>query len=288
MELDFPITIYWDLPGGQADKDFILRICDDIIVCRPLMLQVSEPARLLRDCTIAMLEKLMGGPISVTITVNLDYRREDLAQLQALMPKELLIGVDRIDQIKSISDFLRPGFSISYNITPENWSELPSLVTLSRELGIKRLVFPMQRLYGGGTPFHLSRAEQELLADSLAFVGGASGLVTTIHDPFIWRAFNPGVTFPQAGCQAANTMMAIAPDGAVYPCPALPVRIGTIEKSPLKEIIGSQAKKEFRRGLLEYPSECHGCAELGECRGGCRGRSCAMHGSMDRLDPACK
>ena len=81
---------------------------------------------------------------------------------------------------------------------------------------------------------------------SLEEIGGVVGLRLTIHDPFLWRAFNPGIPFPQGGCQAANTMIAISPDRGVYPCPTLPVRLGELDSLSLKQIIASPAKKEFR------------------------------------------
>ena len=146
----------------------------------------------------------------------------------------------------------------------------------------------MQRLYNGEPPFLLNREEQRQLAGALATVGGVQGLNLTIHDPFLWRAFNPHVPFPQGGCQAANTMLAIAPSGDVYPCPTLPVRLGHIGESALREIVASSEKREFRRLLLENPDGCRCCQKLAECRGGCRGRSYAVHGSLDGADPACE
>ncbi|HLO27364.1 MAG TPA: SPASM domain-containing protein, partial [Geobacteraceae bacterium] len=176
---------------------------------------------------------------------------------------------------------------ISFPVTRENWRELPELVTFCRERRILRLVLPMQRLYHGESPFLLDSEEQRVLAESLAAAGGVAGMDLTIHDPFLWRAFNPGVPFPQGGCQAANTMLAIAPNCDVYPCPTLPVRLGAIGEASLKEIAVSAEKKEFRRELLEHPAGCRGCPELAGCRGGCRGRSYAIHGSLAGADPAC-
>jgi GeoRSP system SPASM domain protein len=146
----------------------------------------------------------------------------------------------------------------------------------------------MQRLCCGEIPFFLNRREQRELAAFLVAAGGVEGLNLTIHDPFLWRAFYPDVPFPQGGCQAANTMLAIAPDGGVYPCPALPVRLGTVGERSLKEIAASPAKKEFRRTLLEHPGACRDCGELADCRGGCRGRAYVLHGSLDGVDEACR
>jgi GeoRSP system SPASM domain protein len=288
MELDFPITIYWDLPRGDADTPYLLRICADIRACRPLMLQVTDPGPAIRKSTIAILEVLKGGPIATILTISPAHLNEGhWGLLHALALKEILLDLESVEELRGVVDLLTPDMGISFRVTAENWEELPALVGLLRERGIRRLVLPMQRLYNGESPFALNGEEQRELAEALAFAGGVACMDLTIHDPFVWRAFYPGVPFPQGGCQAANTMIAIAPDGAVYPCPALPVLLGRIGATSLKEIIASPGKKEFRRGLLEFPAECLGCGMLAECRGGCRGRACAVHGSIDRADPAC-
>jgi GeoRSP system SPASM domain protein len=146
----------------------------------------------------------------------------------------------------------------------------------------------MQRLYNNEVPFFITRLEQLELADHLSKIGGVKDLSLTIHDPFLWRAFNPGIPFPQAGCQAANTMIAISPDGGVFPCPSLPVRLANIGHKSLKEIILSTEKKEFRRRLLTPPGDCCDCAEISICRGGCRGRGLVQEGSLNGIDKACR
>jgi GeoRSP system SPASM domain protein len=289
MELSTPITIYWDLPGGTADGDYLLRISSDIKECRPLMLQLHDPAPTLRESTIAVLESFKGSGIAVSFTICGDCpERGELGRLHSLGLKEILIDVQSVEEVRGALPFMPAGTGISFRVTAGNWEELPTLLSLCKGSAIRRLVLPMQRLYTGEPPYAISREEQRELAASLAYVGAGEGLEMTIHDPFLWRSFNPGIQFPQGGCQAANTMMAIAPNGGVYPCPALPVDLGRIGENTLKEIIASTKKKEFRSGLLQFPTECRGCSELDECRGGCRGRSCAQYGTIDRTDPACE
>jgi GeoRSP system SPASM domain protein len=146
----------------------------------------------------------------------------------------------------------------------------------------------MQRLYVERSPFLLTKNEQGELEAMLAVVGGVNDLKLTIHDPFLWRAFNPSIPFPQGGCQAANTMIAISPDKGVYPCPTLPVRLGNLEDETLVEILASPQKKDFRRSLLSFPEACRSCAEVDICKGGCRGRTYVKHDSLDEIDEACQ
>jgi GeoRSP system SPASM domain protein len=288
MELASPITIYWDLPPGVAVQDSLLRTCADIAACRPLMLNLNDSSSYLGAGVRAVLEQFRKTPISVSLTIIPPC----LASLGSTSPpvlgvKGLLVSLERIAELRALRA-LPSSVGISFTVRPENWRELPDLVASCRERGISRLVLPMQRLYNGEEPFLLTRQEQMELERSLDTVGGVQDINLTIHDPFLWKAFNPGVPFPQGGCQAANTMIAIAADGGVYPCPTLPVRLGTIGERPLKEIISSAEKKEFRRRLLVTPEGCRECQELAECRGGCRGRAYVMQGTLDGIDEACR
>jgi GeoRSP system SPASM domain protein len=308
MELSAPITIHWDLPARKADTASLLRICADLMACRPLMLQLRDPGPTIGKGTAAVLERLKGGATAVALTIAptaLDGASSSL--LVGLGLKEILLSLESAEALPAVAEIIQslslravgpggageitatipPALGISFPVTRENWRELPAVVACCRAQGIPRLVLPMQRLYNGEEPFLLNRLEQQVLAGSLAASGGVKGMNLTIHDPFLWRSFNPGVPFPQGGCQAANTMLAIAPGGGVYPCPTLPVLLGDTGEASLKEIVASPKKKEFRRRLLQIPDGCLACGELTECRGGCRGRAYVVHGSLDGADPAC-
>jgi GeoRSP system SPASM domain protein len=287
MELALPITVYWDLALNTPLDDTLLRFCDEILECRPLMLQLYDPSPVLSDGVCAILERFRGKPVAVSLTVPYSTLSSLAgASISELGVKELLLACDNVESVGTTPTL--PEFGLAFYVNRTNWQTLPQVVTLCRERGINRLVLPMQRLFGGEEPFLLNRSEQRILERALAAVGGVSGLRMTIHDPFLWRAFNPGIPFPQGGCQAANTMISVSPDGGVYPCPTLPERIGEIGALSLKEILTSSAKKELRNIILSYPTACVSCQEVVVCRGGCRGRSAVMHGSFEGIDDACQ
>ena len=287
MELATPITVYWDLAPDAPASDYLLRVAADIAACRPLMLHLYDPSPRPGKALHTVLEQLKGMPVAVSLTMTPgSFSLLDGNAPEGLGVKEILLAVASLDELRSLTG--QPSLGVSWSVTRENWRMLPEVVSTCRARGFHRLVLPMQRLYSGETPFFLSRDEQEELERELSVAGGTEGINITIHDPFLWRSFNPGVPFPQGGCQAANTMIAISPDGGVYPCPSLPVRLGEIGAMSLKEIIASPEKKEFRRRLLLDPEECRNCRELAECRGGCRGRAYVMHGTLDARDEACR
>ncbi|GFE56422.1 GeoRSP system SPASM domain protein [Geobacter sp. AOG1] len=287
MELATPITIYWDLAPDAPRSDYLLRIAADIAACRPLMLQLYDPSPRPGEALHAVLEQFRGMPVAVSLTMTPDsFSHLGGSAVGELGVKEVLLAIDTPDVLGNLAG--RVSLGVSWSVTRDNWRLLPGTVATCRARGFHRLVLPMQRLYNGEAPFLLSRDEQGELERELAASGGTEGINLTIHDPFLWRSFNPGVPFPQGGCQAANTMIAISPDGGVYPCPSLPVRLGKIGARSLKEIIASSEKREFRRRLLLDPEGCRDCRELAECRGGCRGRAYVMHGTLDGIDEACR
>jgi GeoRSP system SPASM domain protein len=287
MELALPITVYWDLAPGTPLDASLLQTCDEILECRPLMLQLFDPSPRAGEGVHAILERFRGTPVAVSLTVPYPFLSSlagtPLAQIGV---KELLLACDSPEALRGLPSL--PEAGLSFYVNSHNWRDLPDVVSFCRERGVNRLVLPMQRLYDEEEPFLLNRSEQGILEAALAAVGGVGGLRLTIHDPFLWRAFNPGIPFPQGGCQAANTMIAISPAGGVYPCPTLPERLGKIGSIPLKEIITSPAKKELRSRIVCSPAACGSCQELAACRGGCRGRSKVMYASFDNIDDACR
>jgi GeoRSP system SPASM domain protein len=298
MELSTPITVYWDLPSCPSDIEYLKRVSRDIIALRPLMLQLSTADFQQEGFFPLLAEAFNATQIHVSITMPVVSLAcwewslfADFKLKEVLFSSESFSEIQRFEtQLDGLSGHAPVGTvpGLSFAVTRESWQNLPSVVEFCRTSGLKRLVLPMQRLYNNEAPISISREEQMDLQYALAAAGGTQGIDLTIHDPFLWKAFNPGVPFPQGGCQAANTMIAISGDGAVYPCPSLPVKLGTIGDMTLKEIVASSVKRGFRRKLLEKPSDCCECSEFGECRGGCRGRAYVQQGSLDGLDSACR
>jgi GeoRSP system SPASM domain protein len=283
MELALPITVYWDLASRMPFDDSLLNLCDEILECRPLMLQLYDPSPVFSEGMLAILDRFKGTPVAVSLTIPYSLLAD--GTIGSFSVKELLFACNDIDLL--VRGIPKSETGIAFYVNRSNWRQLPAVIAFCRENSLVRLVLPMQRLYNGEEPFLLDSNEQRLLEKALIAVGGVAGIRLTIHDPFLWRAFNPGIPFPQGGCQAANTMIAISPDGGVYPCPTLPERLGTVGVASLKSIITSPAKRELRNKILKYPVECSRCLEIDVCRGGCRGRSYVKYKSFDGIDDAC-
>ncbi|NVN98107.1 MAG: SPASM domain-containing protein [Geobacteraceae bacterium] len=288
-ELSTPIRIYWDItpvPLVHADH---LKIAEYIIALKILNLDIAVTGESIPDSCFTIIKKCSEARIGITLTVSAAFFTKLLAEsLSTAPPKELLLEITSIEEIFSL-DYTHPAVSgFSFPINENNWKQIPDLIHFVSEKGIKRLVFPMQRLYSGEHPFHLPAQGIVSISDALSSLSPAPLLQITAHDPFVWRAIFPNTPFPNGRCQAANTMLYIDPKGVVYPCPVMPVPIGDLQITTLKEIAKGVIKRELRAKLLKLPADCIGCEMAESCKGGCRGRGEIISGSWDGIDPACK
>ena len=88
------------------------------------------------------------------------------------------------------------------------------------------------------------------------------------------------------GCPAGITYFSLRPNGDVYPCPFLQIKVGNIREQSLSDMwYGSELFKTFRnRSMLK--GKCGEC-EYRETCGGCRGRAYAYNGDYLAEDPVC-
>jgi GeoRSP system SPASM domain protein len=300
-ELSFPVRAYWDLaPANAVDHS---AICSDLLKNKVLSLHLSGTGFPLSITAIEIIDSLKGQNISVSLTMSADslkpslfhdlYQRSvralfiNAASLTGVESAVRLISDYRYD-LSGISDSQRrqlPG--ISFEVTRENFMDLPEIVSFCAKNRVTSIIIPMQRLEDKKECFYLEVDEREKLAAALQEVE-RQNITITVHDPYLWRAVYPSLQFPEAGCEAANSMFYISPEADVYPCPTLPVKLGNLNSSSLRETMTSVRKKELRDKLRSAPDECCNCLEVKQCSGGCRGRTFVMRGSLNYADPACK
>lgn len=294
-ELAFPIRIYWDLTPGSDNASLNYEgICDDVIAMKFFTLNLLDAGSKLSNACIAILEKLKNEMMSVSLTVSPSVMNSSTIELLSdLKVNELLVEAASDDELRLISETvqqykdLNMTIGASFPVNKDNYGRIPDRVSFCLNNDIKRIVFPMQRLKAKEDCFYISRSEGEALSKKLSEMK-IDDIKITIHDPFLWRIFYPAVSFPGGGCQAANSMVSISPEGDVYPCPSMPVSLGNLQKSDLKTILSSEDKKDVMKRIRQAPEECSGCEELSGCMGGCTGRSLVLTGSMSLIDPACK
>lgn len=288
MELRSPIRLYWDIsPLPRMAPDYG-RISAQVAVSRVLSLNLTDLGPSLSTATLLVLRGLSLPQLSLTVSAK--ALQLALALPEAGKAQKLLVDCAHAGEVEEAGTALlarsdKPG-GISFRVCRENLADLPT-VTAWCERHRVELVLPMERLVTGEEPLCLDQQEQAELSGRLAAACSPEALSVTIHDPFLWRIFHPRVPFPDGVCQAANTMLYVDPLGDVYPCPTMPVRLGSLLTQSWREIVASGEKQEVRRRILSLPEACSGCVRQADCRGGCRGRGYAGRKEWDDVDPGC-
>ena len=292
-DLAWPLRIYWDLPESSFDSGLCIKVCDDIVEIKILFLSLRDTAPATSQCCIEVIDGLRGRNVGLSLAVSGSALTPELAgRLAGLSVKTLLAEASSLNDVRSLiwktgGDWKEDlPLGISFEVGQGNYRELPEVVSFCINNRIRDLVFPIQRLETGKEVFYVGKREREEISRGL---GGMdhSMIRLTIHDPFLWDVFFPNTDYHEGGCQAANSMLYISPSYKVYPCPAMPIELGDLHETSLREIVLSGKKKQLRNSLLSPPGECAVCDRAGKCLGGCRGRAYAVTGSLDRADPAC-
>ncbi len=146
--------------------------------------------------------------------------------------------------------------------------------------------FPIKRYGSEGQIYSPSRESVERLSRELDIIE-LDKLNITLHEPFLHEVFGGGKDSMWQGCHGGSTMVYISGELDVTPCPIMPLSIGNLRDHELVDIFFSEKRSITREGLTTAPGECLACPEVMGCRGGCRGRTLALCGTLDMRDPGC-
>lgn len=94
-------------------------------------------------------------------------------------------------------------------------------------------------------------------------------------------------TFPYS-CSAGKKLLALMPDGTVYPCRRLPLAAGNLKDQGLKKIyFESPVLLQMREKIRNKPEGCKKCSYFIFCKGGARCMSFSVSGDWRKKDPFC-
>jgi len=85
------------------------------------------------------------------------------------------------------------------------------------------------------------------------------------------------------GCH--SWFLAVLPDGTIYPCRRLPIKIGNVLKDTFEEAYSSELAEKLRTPQLHHG--CSGCDYLNLCLGGCPAVTYGVTGDPLEKDPQC-
>ncbi|MBW1869445.1 MAG: SPASM domain-containing protein [Deltaproteobacteria bacterium] len=280
-----PLIVYWDITPDLSDDDIVLRICGELADTGIFVLDLRDMLPKQGGVTEQILKRLSKEQIKIKLTTDSSVL---LQPVELLKSAQLFIEFDSVEQFRSrlgdLLDSIKKGYvtGVSFAFNSRNFMELPGFISLCIDNNIENIRIPIQRAYEREVFY----PDQDKLSEALDKLD-LEQLNLSIHDPFLWKMFYKKENPNEDGCNAAKTMMYISKDFEVTPCPIMPISMGNLRETSLKEIFSSMKRQDVRNKILLEPDECGACSLLDKCRGGCRGRTYVISGSLNKKDPAC-
>jgi GeoRSP system SPASM domain protein len=200
--------------------------------------------------------------------------------------------------LPALNKFPDKPISVSLVPRPDNIGYIRQVINTALDRGLRTFNLVNPDLISGGPAgnspdeFVLTapvRAEwKAMLEELLKPLGDTVKLF--VHDLFLHKSLalpGLGARVEYAGCQAGDAVAFIGKTGSVYPCASMPVALGDIKETTLRDVWASPARQEVVSGIRAIPAGCASCSEASLCKGGCRGLAWVSAGK-DSADPACE
>lgn len=88
-------------------------------------------------------------------------------------------------------------------------------------------------------------------------------------------------------CSGIVRSFTCMPDGTIYPCRRMPIKLGNFKEENLLEIYKSKFSQSIMKFIVSYPDECHNCGFKESCRGGLKCKVFANTGFLETGDRHC-
>lgn len=196
-----------------------------------------------------------------------------------------------VEGIRHLTRQRIPAF-VSFTAHRGNFREFPEVCRIARELRVRRVwadrIIPCgsgaalsgQVLTPGETRelFHLMKAARRENPRH----GRAPTLV----------AMHRALQFLVAGgrpyhCTAGDSLVTVLPNGDVYPCRRMPIRVGSLMETPLPQLYYESEQLMALRDSHRPVAGCEQCHFKQFCRGGLKCLSFALNGDPFTTDPGC-
>jgi radical SAM protein with 4Fe4S-binding SPASM domain len=182
---------------------------------------------------------------------------------------------------------------ISFTAHRGNFREFPEVARLGRSLKVARVWADRLIPHGSGAAMRdlvLSPDETREFFQIMKKARREGGLFRAFQKTEI--AMHRALQFLVGGgtaykCVAGDQMVTIQPNGDVYPCRRMPVRVGNLLKTPLQELYYSADLFRALRDQSRLDESCLNCRHAQACGGGLRCLSQAVNGDPFQPDPGC-
>lgn len=182
---------------------------------------------------------------------------------------------------------------ISFTAHRQNFREFPEVARLGCRLGVGRVW--TDRLIPSGTGKAMEEAVMSPTEtrEYCELIRQAQEEVATSRSDRTEISAHRALQFLLGGggrpyhCTVGDSLVTIMPNGDVYPCRRMPLRVGNVFETPLREIYGHSPVFQKLRNPLNTAKECQKCCFSQLCRGGLKCLSMAVYGDPFRPDPGC-
>lgn len=239
-----------------------------------------------------------GTLIDASMARALRKRAPDSVQISIEGPEAIHDGIRGPGSYRKARQgaihLIRQGVPVVFAVTVhrENQNSLGPVLRLARRLGVRTVwadrLLPWGRA-GQSDLCPLSAGELQALHRTMAR-----------HRQSLWNRLYPktslsmhrALQFLEGGgrpyrCRAGSGLLAIAPDGTVWPCRRMPEALGNIHHTRLEDLYRHH---DFLKRLTDptiVPNGCETCFYLDLCRGGLRCLSFVRFGDPLVRDPDC-
>lgn len=181
---------------------------------------------------------------------------------------------------------------LSFTAHAGNYREFGEVARLGRKLRVSRVWADRMIPEGGAERLSHAVLSPEQTREFLHIMDTARRQVR-----WPWRrsteiAMGRALQFLVAGgrpyhCTAGASLLTVMPDGDLYPCRRMPIRVGNLRDTPLVRLYQESDVLRRLRSRAATARGCEGCLYAGLCRGGLRCLSYAMTGDPLNRDPGC-
>ncbi len=185
---------------------------------------------------------------------------------------------------------------ISFTAHRDNFREFPEVARLGRRLGVARVwadrLIPSGQAFSRPGQLPLATLTPEETREFLEIMHRARAEVARSWFGRTEVAMRRALQFLVVGgrpyhCTAGDTLLTVLPNGDVYPCRRMPIRVGSLQETPLAELYYQNDLLCALRDRSRTSEGCQGCCFARLCRGGLKCLAYAATGDPFRADPGC-
>ncbi len=181
---------------------------------------------------------------------------------------------------------------ISFSAHRANFREFPEVARLGRELRVSRVWADRVIPWGSGSDLSEQVLSPKETREFFEIMHSARREVSRRWFARTEIAMHRALQFLVVGgrpyrCAAGDRLVTVQPNGDLYPCRRMPIRVGNLMKTPLAELY---YRSDLFQALRNRDLVSHGCEACGHrkvCRGGLKCLSYAVTGNPLNADPGC-